>query len=105
VSLSEMVDFRKFIESFIKLIKHEEKHISSNLLHIREKAAKHLDKMLPHLRNVTEIYIRKFCNEPAIASNPVYLSSLRVDILEKVREHVDVKLPKTYAKMLQTRIK
>ena len=99
-----MYDFRRFIQQYIKLISHEERHINSKLTYLQERASKHLDRVLPDLRKITQIYVKKFCNEPVIKSNPVYLTAVR-DILTMVREHVDVELPKTYAKLLQTRMR
>ena len=102
MTIDQLVTFRGQIESFLRLIKEPEKNMNSKVASIREKAAKELSSVLPILRTLTLLYIKKFCNESAIASNNAFLSSLRVDILWKVREHVDVPLPKKYAKILKT---
>lgn len=90
------------INTFLKMIDYHEGFIDSKSKARREEAAKVLDFMLPKLRSLTQFYIKKFCNEPAIASNNAFLANLRVDILWKVRSHVDVPLPKTYSKILKT---
>lgn len=105
MTVEEMISFRTFIEKFLHLISFEESFISSSIAPRREKASKTLDEMLPKLRDITIFYVRKFCNEPAIASNPAFVSSLRVDILEKVRDHTQVKLSKYLAKTLHTKMK
>ena len=102
MTVKEMIQFRSTVEAMLSLIQYEEKYISTTVVSRRECAAKTLDFMYPRLRNIVQFYIKKFCDEKAIASNPAFLSSLRVDILEKVREHTDVELPKTYARLLKT---
>ena len=97
-----MISFRSTIDAMLFQISYQEKFINSPAIHKREEAAKYLEHVLPILRAWTKIHIKKFCNEPAIASNPAFLSSMRVDVLEKVRKHVDLELPKTYAKILKT---
>ncbi len=97
-----MISFRSVVDDLIHLIQYEEKHINSSVERLRIKAAYTLDFMYPRLKAITIFYIKKFCKEPAIAKNAAFLSSLRVDILEKVRKYTDVELPKTYAKLLKT---
>lgn len=102
MTVDDMISFRSYIDKFINLIKRDEKFIGSLSIHRRKIASKTLDFMLPRLRAITIFYIKKFCNEKFIASNPAFLSSLRVDILEEVRKHVDVELPRKYAKILRS---
>ena len=101
MTVDELVSFRNFINTYLRMISYHENYIDSKSISRREEASKVLEFMLPRLRAITIFYVKKFCNEPAIASNNAFLSSLRVDILNKVREHIDVPLPKTYAKILK----
>lgn len=102
MTIDELVSFRSHIDSFLRLLRHPEKSVSSKNVATREKAARVLDVMLPRLRADTIFYIKKFCNEAAIIKNNAFLSTIRVDILKKVREHVNVEISKTYARILRT---
>lgn len=113
MTIEHLTKFRRLFDEFIKVIKEDEKYINSKSISRREKASKTLDFMLPTLRKITLHYIKRFCNERAIGGNidnpkdgnRAFLNHIKVDIIGKVRKHVDLELPKTYAKLLKCKKK
>ena len=104
MTLAELIDFRKFVNSYLKLISHAEKRSLSRSTRHRESASKLLDFSIPKFKSLAIYYIKYFCNDKNISSNNAYMTSIRVDILEKIRERMSLDLPKTYARMLKTHI-
>ena len=102
MTIEEMMSFRTFVNEFLRLIKPEEKLINSSSVNRREKASKTLEFMLPKLRSMVQFYVKKFCNEKTLITNNAFRTGIRIDILQKAREHVSIPIPKTYAKMLKT---
>lgn len=102
MSVSEMIQFRKYLDSFLKLIELEAKHVNSKSDPIRIKAIKTIDFIQPKLRDITLFYVKKFCNHKRIANNNAYKTHIRKEIVERVRDYVELKLPRKYAKLLGT---
>ncbi len=100
MTIDELITFRDFVDRFIKMISYHENNFRSSKK--GQESSRVLDFMMPKFRDIVLFYIKKFCNERSISSNNVFLTSLRVDILQRVREHTPVTLPKMYAKILKT---
>lgn len=102
MAIKELVQFRVVLDELLKLIEFEEKHINSNSPIVRNKSVKTMTFILPKLKDITLFYVKKFCNHKIIANNNAYKTHLRKEIVERVRKHTELKLPKKYAKILRT---
>ena len=103
--MNDAVLLRKFVDSSIALISSAEKNLNSKVEKRVKDSVKLLDAVLPKIREITSLYLKGLCNSKSVASNNAFIIFLRVDVLEKIREHTILELPKKYAKILKTTIK
>jgi hypothetical protein len=102
MSIDILISFRQYLDRFLALIEIEEKGVQSKVDKIRIKASKNLEFLQIKLIQITEFYIKRFCNNKFIVGNAAFLSSIRVDIVERVRKKAPLVLAKKYTRILKT---